>query len=236
MLRTKGRVFMLKLFVIIGCVWIQSLFASPKIVIGIAGGSGSGKTYLAKKIQQALPEHTIVISQDSYYRDLCHLSLAERARTNFDHPDALDFGLLCKNLIALKSGISIEEPIYNFSIHTRDNQTNRVDPAPVIILEGILLFAIPEVRDLLDLKIFVDTDNDIRVLRRMERDINERGRDFAGVKKQYLATVKPMHDAFVEPTKQFADIIIPAHSDNEIALSLILAKLQAILKLDFATF
>lgn len=223
---------MLRLLVIIGCVWIQSIFALPKIVIGIAGGSGSGKTTLAKKIQQALPEHTILISQDSYYKDLSHLSHVERANTNFDHPHSLDFGLLCKNLIALKEGISIDQPIYDFSTHTRVNQTKRVGPAPVVIIEGILLFAVPELRGLLDLKIFVETDGDIRVLRRMERDINERGRDFVGVKDQYLATVKPMHDAFVEPSKQFADIIIPAHSDNEIALSVILAKLQAALHAD----
>jgi len=223
---------MLKLLVILSCVWIQAIFATPKIVIGIAGGSGSGKTTLAKKIEQALPEHTIVISQDSYYRDLSHLSDFERANTNFDHPHSLDFGLLCKNLMALKTGISIDVPIYNFSTHTRDKRTNRVDPAPVIIVEGILLFAVPEVRDLLDLKIFVDTDGDIRVLRRLERDINERGRDFSGVKAQYLSTVKPMHDAFVEPSKKFADIIVPAHSDNEIALSLVLAKLQATLNVN----
>ncbi len=223
---------MWKLLIIFSCVWIPSLFASPKIVIGIAGGSGSGKTTLAKKIQQALPEHTIVICQDSYYRDLSHLSHLERANTNFDHPHSLDFGLLCQNLMALKAGHSIEEPIYNFSTHTRENRTNRVDPAPIVILEGILLLAVPEVRDLLDLKIFVDTDSDICVLRRIERDINERGRDFAGVKNQYLATVKPMYDAYVEPTKQFADIIIPAHSTNEVALGLILAQLQYSLSLD----
>jgi uridine kinase len=145
---------------------------------------------------------------------------------NFDHPNSLDFTLLREHLIHLKNGSSVAQPIYNFHVHSRENQTKCVESAPVIIVEGILLFAAEELRDLFDLKIFVDADDDIRVLRRIERDIKERSRDFEQVKRQYLTTVKPMHDTFVEPSKQHADVIVPQGGCNQAALDLILAKLN----------
>lgn len=205
-----------------------SLFASPQILIGIAGGTGSGKTTLAHKIHEAFPNNSVLISQDSYYKNLSHLPFEQRAKTNFDHPHSLDFALLKENLIALKNRHAINVPTYDFSIHTRVSATTHVEPADIIIVEGILLFAAPELQNLFDLKIFVDTDSDVRVLRRIDRDIKERGRDLAGVTHQYLTTVKPMHDTFVEPSKRFADIIIPEGGLNENALALIIARLQQI--------
>ncbi len=218
---------MFKALVILCCLSVSCLFAAPKILIGIAGGTGSGKTTLAEKIYEAFPDRAILISQDSYYKDLSHLSLQERAKNNFDHPVSLDFTLLREHLIDLKNDLPVEQPIYSFVTHSREQETKWIEPAQLIIVEGILLFAAPEVRDLFDMKIYVDTDDDIRVLRRIERDIKERARDFESVKEQYLVTVKPMHDAFVEPSKQYADIIVPKGGRNQVALSLILAKLNA---------
>ncbi len=205
---------------------ISSLFAAPKILVGIAGGTGSGKTTFAEKIQKAFPVDSVLISQDSYYKDLSHLSWKERAETNFDHPESLDFTLLREHLLSLKNNNSIDQPIYNFQTHSRESYTTKIEPAQLIIVEGILLFAVREIRDLFDLKIFVDTDDDIRLLRRIERDLQERARDFSSVKDQYLSTVKPMHDAFVEPSKQYADVIVPKGGYNQTALGLILAKLN----------
>lgn len=202
----------------------SSLFAGPMMFIGIAGGTGSGKTTLAERIHQKFPG-SVLISQDSYYRDISHLSVKERKERNFDHPDSLEFSLLRAHLLDLKEGRSINVPIYDFCEHMRVSETKHIEPANIVIIEGILLLAVSEVRDLFDLKIFVDTDNDERVLRRIERDIKERGRTLDDVKAQYLKTVKPMHDIYVEPSKKFADIIIPEGGYNEIALSLILAKL-----------
>jgi uridine kinase len=199
------------------------------ILVGIAGGTGSGKTTVAQKISQALHGDLVLIEQDSYYKDYPGLSLDERARMNYDHPDAIDFDLMKEHLIALKSGLPIEKPIYNFQLHRREPNTCRVMPSKVIMVEGILLFAIPEVRDLIDLKIFVDTDDDIRLLRRVERDIVERARDLPGIKKQYLETVKPMHLEFVEPSKRYADIIIPRGGENETAINLVASKLKFVL-------
>ena len=193
--------------------------------MGIAGGTGSGKTTLAQKIHQAFPE-SILISQDSYYKDISHLPFEERKKTNFDHPNSLEFSLLRQHLVDLKNGQAIEQPIYNFHIHAREKKTERINPAKIVLVEGILLLAIPEVRDLFDIKIFVDTDDDVRILRRIERDMKERSRDFSSVKEQYLKTVKPMHDAFVEPSKKYADIIFPEGGYNKVAISLILAKLS----------
>jgi len=193
--------------------------------VGIAGGTGSGKTTLAQKIHQAFPE-SILISQDSYYKDISHLPFEERKKTNFDHPNSLEFSLLRQHLVDLKNGQAIEQPIYNFHIHAREKKTERINPAKIVLVEGILLLAIPEVRDLFDIKIFVDTDDDVRILRRIERDMKERSRDFSSVKEQYLKTVKPMHDAFVEPSKKYADIIFPEGGYNKVAISLILAKLS----------
>lgn len=205
---------------------IQSLFGNPKILIGIAGGTGSGKTTLAQKILNAFPKDSVLISQDSYYKELSRLPLEERAKANFDHPDSLDFGLLLSHLTALKNGKSIQVPIYNFHVHSRELKTTLVQSSPLIILEGILIFSIPELRDLFDLRIYVDTDDDIRVLRRIERDIKERSRDFDGIKNQYLSTVKPMHDLFVEPSKQYADVIVPRGGHNDVALNMILSKIK----------
>jgi uridine kinase len=220
---------MFKLLLMVASIYFPAVFASP-ILIGIAGGTGSGKTTMAQKIQDAFPNHSVLICQDSYYKDISHLSLEERAKRNFDHPNSLDFDLLREHLIDLMNGRAIERPIYNFQTHGRERATQRVEPAQVIIVEGILLFAALEVRDLFNLKIFVDTADDIRLLRRVERDLAERGRSFEGVKEQYLTTVKPMHDAFVEPSKQYADVIVPMRRQNQIALDLVITKLKSDLK------
>lgn len=210
------------LFVITSC----STYAQPKIIIGIAGGSGSGKTTLAHKILDAFPNRAVLISQDSYYKGLEGMSQEEMAHANFDHPQALDFDLLKKHLIALKQGEDVDLPIYDFVTHTRKNVTKQVHSQDLIIVEGILLFAIPNIYTLFDLTCFVDTDDDIRLLRRMERDIQERGRTFESIKKQYIHTVKPMHMRFVEPSKKNAHIIIPFGKENEIAISLLISKVR----------
>lgn len=213
-------------FIVLTFFCISTLFSSEILIVGIAGGTGSGKTTLAKKIQDAFPHQSVLISQDSYYKDLSHLLLCDREKTNFDHPDSLDFELLKTHILTLKKGKAIDQPIYNFRTHTRETSTQRVAPNQVIIVEGILLFAVPEVRNLFDIKLFVDTDDDVRLLRRIERDIHERSRSLTSVRDQYLATVKPMHDAFVEPSKQHADLIVPQGGENVTALSLIISKLR----------
>jgi len=206
-------------------ICISGLYAEP-ILVGIAGGTGSGKTTLAEKIREAFPKDSVLISQDSYYKDLSHLPFEERAKTNFDHPASLDFALLREHLIDLRKGKNVHCPIYSFHTHNRETGTRFIEPTQLIIVEGILLLAVPEIRELFDVRIFVDTDDDIRLLRRIERDLKERSRDFDSVKRQYIMTVKPMHDAFVMPSKRFADVIIPEGGHNQIALSLILAKLK----------
>lgn len=215
---------MFKALLIFCCLSIYAL-AKPPVLVGIAGGTGSGKTTLAQRIHQAFPG-SVLISQDSYYRDLSHLPFEEREKTNFDHPNSLEFLLLRKHLLDLKNGQAIEQPTYSFHLHARERRTERIEPAQIILVEGILLLAVPEVRDLFDIKIFVDTDDDVRVLRRIERDMNERSRDFTSVKEQYLQTVKPMHDAFVEPSKKHADVIFLEGGHNQVAIDLILAKLS----------
>jgi uridine kinase len=205
---------------------VQTLCAADKIIIGIAGGTGSGKTTLADKIQKHFKESAVLICQDSYYKDLSHLSVEARNKVNFDHPDSLDFSLLRQHLIELKSGKEIYKPIYNFQTHTRETCPECVKPAQLIIVEGILLFSLPEIRDLFDMKVFIDIADDVRLLRRIERDLQERGRDFMSVKDQYLTTVKPMHDTFVEPSKQYADLLVPHGGENAMALSLIVSKLN----------
>lgn len=197
-----------------------SLSAAPKMIIGIAGGTGSGKSTLAEKLLKTFEERAILIHQDDYYKDLAFLTEGERAKQNFDHPDAIDFPLLQSHLSQLKNNAQIEAPVYNFCHHSRESYTHRVAPAEIIIVEGMLLFTIPEIRELFDLKIFVETDDDIRLLRRIERDMSERGREFMSIRDQYLTTVKPMHDAFVEPSKRYADIIVPTieRNDNSVAL------------------
>ena len=215
---------MIKMFALFSCLSI-SIFGVSPISVGISVGTGSGKTTLAQNIHRAFPE-SILISQDCYYKDLSHLPFEERKKVNFDHPNSIEFSLLEKHLLDLKNGKTIEQPIYNFCTHFRETKTASVKPAPIILVEGLLLLAIPEIRDLLDIKIFIDTDDDVRMLRRIERDIRERSRDFQNIKEQYLTTVKPMHDAFVAPSKKYADVIFPEGGHNQVAMSLILAKLN----------
>lgn len=197
------------------------LTAKTPFIIGIAGGTGSGKTTLAQKIQKLLVPNAVIIEQDCYYRDLSHLSLEDRRKTNFDHPNSIDFDSFCQDINALKHGLAIQKPNYSFSLHARLLETTLVEPADVIIVEGILIFSEQKMRDLFDLKIYVQTDDDVRILRRIERDIQERGRDFQSVNSQYLMTVKPMHNQFVEPSRQYADVIIPGHADTSNAVKLI---------------
>jgi uridine kinase len=200
------------------------------LVIGIAGGTGSGKTTVACKVADALPPGSVlIIEHDAYYRDRRDISFEERSNLNYDHPDALDNDLLVDHLAALRRGQPVELPVYDFKTHLRLEQTRHVDPAPVIILEGILVFVDARLRRLLDIKIFVDTDADIRVIRRIRRDIEERGRDFDSIRQQYYATVRPMHDQFVEPSKRWADLLIPEGGENLVALDLVVGKLLHVL-------
>ncbi|MGL6063564.1 MAG: uridine kinase [Fusobacteriaceae bacterium] len=201
------------------------------IFIGVAGGSGSGKTTVAHNLVKAFSEEdAILVEQDVYYRELSHLTLEERALTNFDHPNAIDFELMGEHLNNLKKGINIERPTYDFKTHSRKLENVLLKPSRIIIVEGILIFAVKEIRDLFDVKIFVDTDADEMLLRRIERDIKERGRSFDSVKKQYLNTVKPMYLEFCEPSKRYADLIIPRGGENKIAISMIIAKLKRYLQ------
>lgn len=196
----------------------------PPLVLGIAGGSGSGKSTIAKSILEALPEgRGVMLQQDHYYRPQAHLSEADRAAVNYDHPDALELDLLTQHLDALRTGESILRPTYDFTTHDRDKEGVRVDPAPVIVVEGILVLADERLRSRFQVKLFVDTDPDIRVIRRIRRDIEHRGRTFAQVRKQYYETVRPMHIAFVEPSKRHADIIIPEGGQNQVALDFLLS-------------
>lgn len=200
------------------------------IFIGITGGTGSGKSTIAKEIYRQFGEDCIaMIEQDSYYKDQSHLSMDERVKTNYDHPNAFDNNLLVSNLESLLNGHSIEKPIYDFSIHNRVEETTKVDAKEIVIVEGILILEDPRIRELLDIKIYVDTDADVRIIRRMVRDINERGRTMESVINQYLNVVKPMHNQFTEPTKKFADIIIPEGGHNKVAIDIIVAKIKAVL-------
>lgn len=192
------------------------------LIIGIAGGTGCGKTTVVEKILSELPTHEVsVISQDSYYKDLSHLSFEQRTQQNFDHPKSLDFDLLKEHLIQLKSGKSIEQPIYSFVEHNRTQQTITTHPCKVLIVEGILIFTHPDIRDLFDIKIYVHADSDERLIRRIKRDITERGRDVQEVLNRYQNTLKPMHQQFIEPTKEFADIIIPNNRRNVVAIDIV---------------
>jgi uridine kinase len=200
------------------------------LVVGIAGGTGSGKTTVAKTIRQALPEDRVaVVEFDAYYRDRPDLELDERAHTNFDHPDALEIELLVEHLDRLKAGSAIDVPLYDFKTHRRRPESRRVQPARVVLVEGILVFVDPRVRERLDMKIFVDTDADIRVFRRIRRDMEQRGRTFESIRDQYYKTVRPMHLQFVEPSKRWADLIIPEGGNNKVALDLIVSKLLSVL-------
>jgi uridine kinase len=216
----------MRLLILFCLILTSSLMATTKVIVGIAGGTGSGKTTLSEKILETFPDRAVLICQDSYYRGFSHLAEEERSRQNFDHPDSIDFDLLKSHLLLLKNNKPIEVPIYNFRNYARENYTQSIEPAEIIILEGILLFAVPEIRALCDLKIFVETDDDIRLLRRMERDMNERARNFESVRDQYITTVKPMHYAFVEPSKRHADVIFPSLTRNEAGIAMILSSLK----------
>jgi uridine kinase len=201
------------------------------LVIGIAGGTGSGKTTIADYLLETVgPEKISFLPHDAYYHELPHLSPEERAKVNFDHPSSLETDLLIEHIHQLKAGKSIELPQYDFKTHTRTNQITLIEPQQILIVEGILIFAEPELRKLFDLKIYVDTDADIRFIRRLRRDIEERGRTTENVIGQYLDTVRPMHLEFVEPSKRYASVIIPEGGYNHDALDLIVARIQSMLK------
>lgn len=200
------------------------------ILIGVAGGSGSGKTTVANNLVKAFKvEDAALVEQDAYYKELTNMTIEEKAKVNFDHPDSIEFDLLKKHLEALKNGMSIDRPIYDFTTHSRKEGTVKINPSKIIIVEGILIFAVPEIRDLFDVKIFVDTDADEMILRRIERDMNERGRSLESIKNQYLTTVKPMYLEFCEPSKRYADIIIPRGGENKVAIDMVISKLKGYL-------
>ncbi len=202
----------------------------PTMVIGVAGGTGSGKTTVAQRIVTAVGKENIAyLPHDAYYYDLSCLPPEERAARNFDHPDALENDLLLRHLQALRRGETIEMPVYDFKTHTRRPETISIGPHRLVLVEGILVFADARLREAMDLKIFVDTDADIRFIRRLQRDIAERGRTMASVIKQYLETVRPMHLEFVEPSKRYADIIIPEGGFNMAALDMVIAHLRGVL-------
>jgi len=196
---------------------------APPFVLGIAGGSGSGKTTIARSVLEALPRGTgILIEQDHYYRAQPHRPLEERERVNYDHPDALEMDLLIAHLDELRLGRPITRPTYDFAVHDRAPEGLRIEPAPVVMVEGILVLADDRLRGRFDAKVYVDTDADIRLMRRIRRDLEHRGRSFAQIRKQYYESVRPMHLAFVEPSKRFADVIVPEGGQNRVALELLL--------------
>jgi uridine kinase len=200
------------------------------VVIGIAGGSGSGKTTVTNKIVEKLDEEKILVVQhDSYYRDISTFGGISASDINFDHPDSLETPLLIRHLKELKAGRPVDRPIYDFTTHTRQRGLKRIEPKPIIFLEGILIYVEKELRDLIDTKIYVDTDADERFIRRLKRDILERGRSIDSVIHQYVSTVKPMHLEFVEPSKRWADVIIPRGGENEIGIDLVVAKIKAMI-------
>jgi uridine kinase len=204
---------------------------TPPLVIGIAGGTGSGKSTVAKVIIDRVgANHIALLPHDAYYKNLVQLELAQRTLNNFDHPDSLETSLLVNHIKALKNFQAVELPVYDFKTHTRTSETVHIDPQPVILVEGILILAEPGLRELFDVKIFVDTDADIRFIRRLERDIAERGRTSASVIHQYMATVRPMHLEFVEPSKRYADVIIPEGGLNTVAMDMVVARLESLLR------
>ncbi len=200
------------------------------ILIGIAGGTGSGKTTVAKAITSEFGKSEVaLIEQDAFYRDLKHLPFEERVKVNFDHPDAVDFDLMKATMRKLLSGQPIQIPVYDYTTHTRSQQMRYFEKHHIVVLEGILALLDEELRDMMDIKLYVETADDIRVIRRIKRDINKRGRSFESVIKQYYATVRPMHVQFVEPTKRYADIIIPEGGRNVVAVDIIRTKIMSIL-------
>jgi uridine kinase len=213
------------------CGYNSSMTHADPLVIGIAGGSGSGKTTVAQAILQRVgPDQIAFLQHDSYYKDLSGLPPAQRAEVNFDHPLSLETELMIRDIAALRDGKPVEVPIYDFASHSRTSQTFTVAPRRVVLVEGILVFAEAALRDLFDVKIFVDTDSDLRFIRRLQRDLSERGRTTDSVIRQYQATVRPMHLEFVEPSKRYADIIIPEGGYNTAALDMVVARIEALLK------
>ena len=201
------------------------------IIIGIAGGSGSGKTSVAKALVKDMHLNgTVIIEQDWYYKDLAHLPQEERMKWNFDHPDSVEFDLLVSDLKKMLNSETVDVPQYNYVTHSRAKETLTILPQKVIIVEGIMVLYEPKLRDLLDIKIFVDTDADIRFIRRLKRDIYERGRAIDNVINQYMKTVRPMHETFVEPSKRFADIIVPEGGKNKVAIDLLRTKISSLIK------
>ncbi|EII2015215.1 uridine kinase [Staphylococcus pseudintermedius] len=200
-------------------------------IIGIAGGSGSGKTSVTNKIMNNLEGHSVaLIEQDYYYKDQSHLTFEQRLKTNYDHPFAFDNDLLIQNLKSLQSGQNVEVPTYDYTNHTRSDKTIAFQPKDVIIVEGIFALENEELRNMMDVKIYVDTDADLRILRRLVRDTKERGRTMESVIDQYLTVVRPMHNQFIEPTKKFADIIIPEGGSNKVAIDIMTTKIQALVR------
>ncbi|MCU0698590.1 MAG: uridine kinase [Myxococcaceae bacterium] len=198
------------------------------LVVGIAGGTASGKTTVARKLHEALESTGVsFIDQDSYYRDLAHLTPEERREVNFDHPDAFDVELLLTHLKALKAGTAVDKPVYDFVESTRSGRTTTVQPAELILVEGILVLHMEAVRKELDVRIFVETEDDVRIIRRLTRDIKERGRDFDHVVSQYFRHVRPMHLAFIEPSKRWADIVVPHGGNNDIAIDMLVGALKS---------
>jgi uridine kinase len=197
------------------------------LVIGIAGGTGSGKSTVARKVAEALTTCSVAfIDMDAYYRNFAHLPMAERRRVNWDHPDAFDVDLLVAHLDRLAGGEAIEKPVYDFVEHVRSEQTAAVAPADVVVIDGILLFVDERVRERCDVKVYVDADADVRLIRRLRRDMTHRGRPFDEILEQYLTSVRPMHLQFVEPSKRYADVIVPRGGHNTVAIEMIVAKIQ----------
>lgn len=194
--------------------------------VGVAGGTGSGKTTLTRALLDRFSGQSSVVFMDNYYKDQSHLTWDERVVTNYDAPEAFDVELMADHLQQLRAGKAIDCPVYNFAAHNRAAETIRVEPSPVLVVEGILLFALPELTEQLDLKLFVDTDADVRILRRIQRDVVERGRSLASVEEQYLQTVKPMHELYVDPSKRSADLIIPEGGRNIVALDTLINRIE----------
>lgn len=203
------------------------------LVVGIAGATGSGKTTVARRLTEALPRGSVALLQhDSYYRDRADLTYEQRCELNFDHPESLETTLMVEHLQQLRAGKAARVPIYDFTTHRRRVEVQRLEPGAVLVVEGILVLADADLRSMLDIKVFVDTDADIRVFRRIRRDIEQRGRSFESVRKQYYSTVRPMHLQFVEPSKRWADIILPEGGRNQVALDLLVARLRTVITED----
>ncbi len=202
----------------------------PRLILGISGGTGSGKTTIAEEICKALGSETaVIIHQDSYYLDRSLLPTDDHDRVNFDHPSAFDWKLFRRQIHRLRSGRAILKPIYNFHTHSRMPETTKVEPRPVLIVEGILVFDDPELRGMMDMKLYVDADADVRFIRRLDRDVRERGRSLESIVDQYMSSVRPMHLQFVEPSKRYADIIIPEGGHNRVALETVIARIRTML-------